>query len=1704
MSGAIDTLADLIECLDAAAGPDRKSIVLGGSLFDAAGTLAGYLGPATTEFTVTASDAALIQTATECVRIVGTSSLFEGVPYSVTVTGTVPSPGVVVLVMSMTPAEANWTFRSNFPAAADYFPGFRGFDPQLRRMADLPSIFNDLRISAATAGAPIFWAATAGTVPPAGLSIDAVLDVTGGSLAPYLGDFLPAAAALPLKGSLRWTAGFTFPIIAFEAGLALDLPTLDGPSLRLTAGPLADEPLPVSDAALAGTVSIGGRVQSVRASVLQGPYLWIVDGSISGVPLDKGIGDLVSFVGGTDLTVPDGLLSIGGFELTAAQVGLVPQKGTIPALDSLGVTISSPRSWQLPLTGLAISDVAVNWSVLHPLRGPVLTGAVTGHLYFGPSGDPSTPRLGVRVGLTGLSGPSASSVSLEAALDADPKRSLTLAQLFDSLTGLDIGIGESVTVTALDLLASTQPRNYFFYAELENSWQPIPQLQLNEMNFGFQYSGGSWTASIGAKVEFLTLPFLLCAEYRGAGQGWRFAGGLVPTGTGYKLGDFVCALLPSGWVDPATFPNIALTGLSAWFDSLSKESGFAAAVQWSETFFGSYTLVADASFSLQHLKDPATGKLAYSGFLAGQLQLNALSVGVQYNFGVATQPQGGRAAAEAQYQFTIAYRGATLTAALSKNAAKQDILSVNLGGVSFGDILGFLVDLADPGANYRLPSPWDALYGVTLDGLTLTVNTSTREVGVRYALGLELGFARIDTIGLTYRDKAGRSGVDFAVTGRFGAEEYPAASPLAWDVLNDPPPTPAGKGEALLDLRFMGLGQNVGFAKPAGYGSVPAVISAMEAGFAPAGATGPSPLAGNDALIFTGDGRWLIGADFTVASTVSLQFVFNDPALYGLRVALAGEKAKKLAGLDFEILYKKVTATIGVYHIDLTLPSAMRQFEFGAVSITLPTISVDIYTNGNFFIDCGFPTNMDFSKSACVQAATFTGYGGFYFGVLDGATSNQVPAITNGTFSPVIEVGLALSVGIGRTFDKGVIQAGLTVSIEGALEGVFGWFEPTDRSLPSALYHRVVGTIELRGHLYGVADFVVISARIDVRAFARLTLTIESYQPILVEVDVGVEVEVSMKIVFFTVHFGFSETLHFSFTIGSASQTPWIVAAGAPPALQLAQQRRGTWRPRTSGAAHHRRLLRGLGEAGDFDWSRMPQPETPAPVPLSAVLGLTLSDESPAGPTAPALQAVLSLFVENSIPPTASRAAEIRAVEMDEPEQAPFNLIAAGMLRWALEAYRRPGDPDGPSTYAMVSDLDAILDFLADKTQWRAAFDDNLYTFLARNFRLEISSPQAAGASAPAGASGAPPSVCIFPIIPALSMTGPVGAAGLDRPELRGRARGLLRTAGTDDSRVRPARCGGSRLRRPLRRYGPGIAQPLYLPRLFRDRRERRGEQRPLHAQGLSLSAHRREPRFRPREAGDVGEYRGALPGPPARLRRPRMGEPRDHRGPAGGPGRRIAHRQRRPCPSWRSSAASARNAGARSNRRIAAEHRRGQSRLSPSMGHVRPLGLAPGRRPSSGRGAGAHRPEREHRNDRRKLWPGPRDTVFGADRCDERGESTAARTGRDPHDPERSVGFQQRAVAGCPAARRRVLCRACLAAGESGGRPMVRARQLHLAIYLRQQRVADRGHLGGADHGLDRCDRSERPEREHPRGARSHRLCRAGRDHSGAVRAGA
>ncbi|MBI3422134.1 MAG: LysM peptidoglycan-binding domain-containing protein [Acidobacteria bacterium] len=655
---------------------------------------------------------------------------------------------------------------------------------------------------------------------------------------------------------------------------------------------------------------------------------------------------------------------------------------------------------------------------------------------------------------------------------------------------------------------------------------------------------------------------------------------------------------------------------------------------------------------------------------------------------------------------------------------QQDcVLTMHLVNETVGSMLNHLVHLVDPTFDIKFPSPWDKLLEISLDALVLQLNLTKGTLNLTYDTSLDLGFIDITGIALTYtKGTSAASSVQIELEGKFLGQSFGGASGnpgLGWDAINQSPPSVPGKGDQIFDLQYAGLGQYIAFKgdQPA---TIAAVMKALHDSVTPAQAGQLPDFGADGSLVFSQDSNWLIGAQFSVLGTLSISAIFNDPNLYGILIQLSGEKARIFAGLSFEILYRKISDNLGVYHIELKLPDAMRNLQFGEVSVTLPIIVLDVYTNGNFRVDFGFPKGLDFSNSFALQVFPFVGYGGFYFALLDGATSTRVPKISNGTFSPVIEFGVALSIGVGKTIDEGILSGGITVTVIGILQGVLGWFNPTQPA-PKEMYYWFQGSISIVGKLYATINFAIISASLDVTAYATVTLTIEAHQPIYIELSAGVSVRLSVKILFFTIHLSFSANVHASFTIGHATPTPWVLAdgSGASSSKGALRQLRGQQTLHSTVLRHagYARALRSARVAAllanstsNLDWPAVLVFSQVQTLTLRALPSFTKSESDAQG-----VDAVLLFTAENSVDPAAQTLSEHRALFGAAPHTAAFNQLLEAMLLWAIHAQT------GGLSAVSADDLESLQQQLKQPETVAAAFDyTTLTNFLAANFVFNV------------------------------------------------------------------------------------------------------------------------------------------------------------------------------------------------------------------------------------------------------------------------------------------------------------------------------------------------------------------------------------------------
>jgi len=1382
----------------------------------AAGADPGLAGLRTTltHFGITASyvltDAQLVRSVSAVVLTgkgrfgVPGATVGETTAVAALLTCTEPAAGAL-FALDLTIAASGWTFSQGFPTLPDY----QRLEAQNRFVEFAPSFLIGLPLDNAAFGSdsnPASALRLSGELPPNGILADYRALLPGWPLR------LSGTVVMPASRDLAPTLDLR--AVAPEVSIAFGSTALRNVGLRLTSRTDLDPDLwlvsAMSALELVGDVYYTDSSAPLRLStpLTVSDSIWLLQVSLE--PHQLRIGQTIVQLGAllgltpSQLFVPPDLGPLDDFYLADIEVAVdtVPSlRAGVPGIEYLAVTLESDKEWNPPIPFVRVIDVGTRWMVSNlssALGGSAFTaGSVYGGIRIGPK--PAD----------------------DAALD-DPQQSFVI----------DIEALIPQYVVSGQLRANDSiPIGYAFRHFFGSAGPPTPNdMRVTEMTFQAEPLALTvdvaakitldWTLQLTDKVAFhlVGLNFSVSvsqAEVRGQitgtvllegggiGEeqprfdvgaefarsndttGWVFIGRLWPQ-TPLSLSALVLNLL--GIDPPQGLPDLSIDRMAVRFETIAKGYSAAGAIsaRWNPTVFGTtLKLSATAEASVLREKDGVDPH----GTLAGSFGVNRLLLSIGRDIGVA----------EPTYQFRIRFDELWLSAITSWTAkpTRHQLLTVQLGGVTLGGILEYLVNLAAPTIGFKLEAPWNLLNRIDLARFALTIDPTYNEVALTYDVNVDLVVMKIRKIGVRYRRKNNQGAVNLILDGDFLGTAYEGDDALSWDVISDPPPAVPGQGTTLLDLRYLGAGQHVTLHDIRDLDTVRAVLTRLAEDMRPIEDPDANPLSqpSGQAMQFAADSEWLLGLDIGLMQTVDLGFVFNDPRLYGLSIALGGERAGSLAGLSFEILYKKITNDIGMFRIELRLPEAFRHIELGEVSITLGVVVVEIYTNGNFLIDLGFPYERNFERAFTVQVFPFIGRGGVYFGVLNGATSRRVPAITNGDFSPVLELGIGLAVGVGKEISIGPLSGGIFVEVQVILQGVLAWFNPSSSGSAPAKYYWCQGIAAIHGKLYGKVDFKIIKVMVSLEASAEVSVVLEACKPTVFRLRVDVRAEASVKILFVSVSFSFGIGLDVSFTVGTERQTPWLLSAdqggrnlarlirrGLPALPRDALRRQRALRERHHDVLRrlHPALFTAPRDSADapyvLNWNPLAVVLADAPravavslLPNFSVDAIPLSWDGTPPPAGEAgYRTAMLLFADDGIAPTARtiEQARVRSAELsaqaDDPAELPAALLAEAFLRWAINAVTEPLTARGLGDDGAVTTVTAgQLALLVEQMNWPQTADSgfgytNLAGFLSTNIRLNISGQPE---SKPATRGG-----LALPLPPALTLswTGTLGEGRVD------------------------------------------------------------------------------------------------------------------------------------------------------------------------------------------------------------------------------------------------------------------------------------------------------------------------------------------------------
>jgi hypothetical protein len=416
-------------------------------------------------------------------------------------------------------------------------------------------------------------------------------------------------------------------------------------------------------------------------------------------------------------------------------------------------------------------------------------------------------------------------------------------------------------------------------------------------------------------------------------------------------------------------------------------------------------------------------------------------------------------------------------------------------------------------------------------------------------------------------------------TGEPPAEESAKTEIVSFPFPSPPPSTPN------LEVKYLGLGQRFGpdvdvnAADP-----LAEMFTKLEALFT---SNDPRKLLDTLAGYYRPDRGWFVAAHVLVREW-ELRAVFNDPALYGMEITCDTGTYK---GLLLEILYQKLAEGLGVYYGALTLPTRYRKIQAGPVTLIVPSFRLWIYTNGDFKVCVGWPLG---PGSIGVQVIVFTGGAGFYFAKLrSGDRPDSGPkalrergssaAVGVPAYNPILEFGLGMWVGLGRSIESGPFTASLTLTLQGTFQGVLAWEappQPLGPSWPAVSGHSVSGpatprpsvtgptplvptaggpaaaglsgepdyhwfaaTVTLIGEVQGTVDLKIVKLSVFVRLTLSAGLAFETDYASALSFTATIEVEASLKIAFFTISVSFHATISHTFELG-AGKLPYASVKG--------------------------------------------------------------------------------------------------------------------------------------------------------------------------------------------------------------------------------------------------------------------------------------------------------------------------------------------------------------------------------------------------------------------------------------------------------------------------------------------------------------------------------------------------------------------------------
>ncbi len=178
--------------------------------------------------------------------------------------------------------------------------------------------------------------------------------------------------------------------------------------------------------------------------------------------------------------------------------------------------------------------------------------------------------------------------------------------------------------------------------------------------------------------------------------------------------------------------------------------------------------------------------------------------------------------------------------------------------------------------------------------------------------------------------------------------------------------------------------------------------------------------------------------------TVLVEMLLQDDDFYGARVQLKPNKntplgkalaAKGIKEIDLEVIYRKINDHLGAFSADLYIN--VGKIKVGNAQLVLPSVSLVIYTNGDWRVAIGWPLKRHpFILYIQVGELPVVAKAGLYLAKLRSADAPK-PFHGEGVeqFDLIWSFGLELRAGLGKSYKKGPLAVKASLTAGGTFQG---------------------------------------------------------------------------------------------------------------------------------------------------------------------------------------------------------------------------------------------------------------------------------------------------------------------------------------------------------------------------------------------------------------------------------------------------------------------------------------------------------------------------------------------------------------------------------------------------------------------------------------------------------------------------------------------